>query len=217
MKNFSRSISFMMIMLLTIVPLIDVMSQSQRQLRRSVNKSAMKEARKESRKLSRQGYKVTPGQLSIAKQLENAWMMQYERDDNGDRKFYFADAVSVAETHAAAKLQAYELAKINLAGQIETSIAGLVTTNVGNQQLSGDEAASVTQTMGQFKSKLDQRLGRIITAFEAYKPIGKNTEVMLTLAYSAEEANRIAREILREDLLKLGKLDKEKINKLLEF
>jgi len=192
-------------------------AQSSKELKKEVKAKALKDARKEAKRLGKDGYKVNPGQLPMDKLLEKSWMMAYEMDDKGQKKYFMADGTSVGETQTAAKLQAYEVAKINLAGQIETEIAGLVTTNIGNQQLSADEAASVTQTMGQFKSKLNQQMGRTLTAFEAYKPVGKNTEVRVTIAYSTEEALKIAKNIIREDLKKTSGMDDQKISKVLEF
>ncbi|MDA3942215.1 MAG: hypothetical protein PF694_01595 [Bacteroidetes bacterium] len=194
-----------------------VVAQSSKELKKEVKSRALKDARKEAKRLSKDGYNVNPGQLPMDKQLEKSWMMAYEFDDKGQKKYFIADGTSVGETQSAAKLQAYEVAKINLAGQIETEIAGLVTTNIGNQQLSSDEAASVTQTMGQFKSKLNQQMGRTLTIFEAYKPVGKNTEVRVTIAYSTEEALKIAKNIIREDLKKTSGMDDQKISKVLEF
>jgi hypothetical protein len=217
MKKITTMVSLLLITMMTIAPLASSYAQSEKQLKKNISKSALKDARKEAKNLKKQGYNVNPGQLPMDKQLEKSWMMQYEEDDEGNKLYFFADGTSVGETQAAAKLQAYEVAKINLAGQIETTIAGLITTNLGNQQLSGNDAASVTQTMGQFKSKMNQRMGRILTAFEAYKPLGKNTEVRVTLAYNSNEAKRIAKEILREDLKKISGMDDERINKLLEF
>jgi hypothetical protein len=217
MKKIKTIVSLLLITMMTIAPMAGSFAQTDKQLKKSVSKRAIKDARKEAKSLKKQGYNVNPGQLPMDKQLEKSWMMQYEEDDEGNKLYFFADGTSVGETQAAAKLQAYEVAKINLAGQIETTIAGLITTNLGNQQLSGNDAASVTQTMGQFKSKMNQRMGRILTAFEAYKPLGKNTEVRVTLAYNSNEAKRIAKEILREDLKKISGMDDERINKLLEF
>ncbi|MBZ0242185.1 MAG: hypothetical protein K8F24_03125 [Bacteroidales bacterium] len=193
------------------------MAQSTKELKKEVKSKALKDARKEAKRLKKDGYNVNPGQLPMDKQLEKSWMMAYEFDDKGQKKYFIADGTSVGETQTAAKLQAYEVAKINLAGQIETEIAGLVTTNIGNQQLTSDEAASVTQTMGQFKSKLNQKMGRTMTLFEAYKSVGKNTEVRVTIGYSTEEAMKMAKNIIREDLQKIGGMDEKKISKVLEF
>lgn len=216
MKKF-KLIVLMSVAVMFSTSIVLAQPQSTKDLKKEIKAKATKEARKEAKNLEKQGYHVNPGQLPMEKQLERSWMMSYEMDDKGQKKYFIADGTSVGETQTAAKLQAYEVAKINLAGQIETEIAGLVTTNIGNQQLSSEEAASVTQTMGQFKSKLNQKMGRINTAFEAYKSIGKNTEVRVNLAYSTEEAMKIAKDILREDLQKISGMDEKKISKVLEF
>jgi hypothetical protein len=50
----------------------------------------------------------------------------------------------VAETQTAAKLQATETAKLELAGQINTQVAALIENSIANQQLNTEEAASIT-------------------------------------------------------------------------
>jgi hypothetical protein len=217
MKLYTTFISLAMAMAITVGSATAVMAQSSKDLKKEVNSKALKEARKEAKDLDKQGYKVNPGQMPLAKQLENSWMMQYEVDDKGEKKYYMADASSVGETQAAAKLQAYELAKINLVGQISTEVAGRVKNNIGNQQLSTDDAASITQTMAEFQSKYSQKLGRIKTALEVYKAVGKKVEVRVLLAYSTEEAMKLAKDLIREDLKKSGGMDEQKISKVLQF
>lgn len=44
-------------------------------------------------------------------------------------------------------MQALELAKQNLAGQIQTEVTALIENTVANKQLSQEQAASVTQSV----------------------------------------------------------------------
>lgn len=49
--------------------------------------------------------------------------------------------MSIGENYDAAKMQALELAKQNLAGQIQTEVTALVENTVANKQLSQEQAA----------------------------------------------------------------------------
>jgi len=55
-------------------------------------------------------------------------MKQYETNDKNESKYIMATGNSVAETQTAAKLQAMETAKLELAGQINTQVAALSKT-----------------------------------------------------------------------------------------
>ena len=46
--------------------------------------------------------------------------MQYEYDENGYQKFLMGEAISTGENYDGAKMQAMELAKQNLAAQVQT-------------------------------------------------------------------------------------------------
>lgn len=215
MKKF---IIFLIVIFVGIAVVQPVIAQSKKELQKEVSKKAMKEARAEAKKLDKQGFKVNPGQMPLAKQVEASWLMGIEEDGKGEKKYFMADASSVGETQSAAKLQAYEMAKINLVGQIASEVAGRVKNNIGNQQMSTEEAASITQTMAEFQSKYSQKLGRTKTALEVYRMVDKKkVEVRVLLAYNTEEAFKLAKDLIREELKKSGGMDEQKITKTLQF
>jgi hypothetical protein len=112
-------------------------------LRKDLKDKAIKEARKEAKKMEKEGWSVAPGSLPLAKIIENTWMKQVMVDDNNNVKFIYADGNAVAETKSAAEMQAVELGKLQLAGLIQTNMSSLISANVGNSQLTTQEAASV--------------------------------------------------------------------------
>ena len=88
------------------------------EIRKEMNKKASKDARKEAKKLKKEGWEVTPGALPIEKQLDRAYMMQYEISESGLPKYVIGEAMSIGEHYDAAKMQALQLAKQNLAGSV---------------------------------------------------------------------------------------------------
>lgn len=68
--------------------------------------------------------------------------MQYQYDDDRFSQFIMAEAMSIGENYDAAKMQALELAKLNLAGQIQTEVATLIENSVSNAQMDQGDAAS---------------------------------------------------------------------------
>jgi hypothetical protein len=196
---------------------IPTSAQSEKQIKKELKGKAIKEARKEAKKLAKEGFTVAPGQLPMDKQIESVWMKRYETDDEGRPAYFMADARAVGETHSAAKLQAYEVAKINLAGQIGVEVAGLVETTLANAQLNAEDAASVTETVATFKSIVGSKMGRTLTLFEASRVIDKNTEVTVTLGYNYQTAIDMAKNVLREEMKAKAKVNAEQLDKILDF
>ena len=180
-----------------------------------VDKKASKAARKEAKSLTREGWDVTPGTLPLEKQLDKSYQMQYQTDDNGYPKFYMGEAMSTGENYDAAKMQAIELAKQNLAGQIQTEITALIENTVANKQLGPDEATSITESITASKNLISQSLGRVVTIVECYRTLtNKNKEVLVRIAYNVEMANEMAKKVIRKDLEEKGEDLHEQLDKI---
>ena len=178
----------------------------------------LRSAKKEAKKLARQGYTVAPGAVPLEKQLENAWVKTMEQDDKtAYPKYVVANGNAVGETITAAKLQANEVAKFELAGTISTNVAALIEGNIANAQLDSREAASVTEVTGAIKNLIVQEIGRVIQLLEIYRKIGKNVEVNVRIAYNGEMAVEAAKKVLRTELKDRIKLQHEKLEKLMKF
>jgi hypothetical protein len=186
-------------------------------LRKDVRAKAMKQARRDARKYKKQGYYIAPGAIALDKQLENSWMKQMETDEKGNPKYIMSTGNSVAETQTAAKLQATETAKLELAGQVTTQVAALIENSIANQQLNNEDAASVTKTVAASKNLIAQEIGRILPMVEMYKKIGKNVECNLRLAYDVDTAFDIAKKVIRKSLEEETKIAHEKLENLMNF
>jgi hypothetical protein len=177
---------------------------------------ASKIARKEAKKLAKQGWQVTPGAMPIEKQLDKSYMMQYEYGEDLFPKYIMAEAMSIGENYDGAKMQALELAKQNLAGQIQTEVTALIENTVANKQLEAEDAATVVQTISAAKNLISQSIGRTIPVVEIYRSLpNKNKEVLVRIAYSQEMAKEAAKKAAREDLEKKGEELHNKLDQLL--
>lgn len=181
-----------------------------------LNEKATKAARKEAKKLEKEGWMAAPGALPLAKQLDKSYMMQMEYDDDMYPKYLMGEAMSIGENYDAAKMQALELAKQNLAGQIQTEITALVANTVSNKQLAAEDAASVTQSVMAAKNLISQSIGRTITVMEVYRTKqNKNKEVLVRIAYNGAMAKAAAKKAVRGDLEKKGEDLQKKLDELL--
>lgn len=170
-----------------------------------LNEKATKAARQEAKKLTKAGWLTAPGALPLDRQLDRSYLMQYQFGEDQYPKFIMAEAMSIGENYDGAKMQALELAKQNLAGQIQTEVTTLVESTVANGQLTAEEAATVTKSVAASKSLFSQRLGRVIPVVEVYRTLkNKNKEVLVRIAYNMATARAMVKQAVREDLERQG-------------
>ncbi len=184
--------------------------------KKELSEKATKTARKEAKKLAKEGWMSAPGALPLEKQLDRSYLMQMEYDEDMFPKYIIGEAMSIGQNYDAAKMQAVELAKQNLAGQIQTEITALIENNVSNQQLEAEEAVSITQTIMASKSLISQSIGRTIPLVEVYrdKP-NKNKEVRVYIAYNSKMAKAAAKNAIRQELEKKGENLQKKLDDIL--
>lgn len=186
--------------------------------KKELNEKVSKTTKKEANRLKKEGWVVSPGALPLEKQLERSYLMEFEYDDNMFPKYIMANAQSIGENYDAAKTAATSLAITNLAGQIQTEVSALVENTVANQQLSADEAVSITESVMAAKNLISQSIGRTITVVECYRELkNHNKEVMVRIAYNGEMAKEAAKKAVRSELEKKGENLHEQLDKALGF
>lgn len=182
----------------------DLMKQRQEIYKASkteLNEKATKAARKEAKKLQKEGWVSAPGALPLEKQLDKSYLMQMEYDESMYPKYLMGEAMSIGENYDGAKMQALELAKQNLAAQVQTEVSALVDNSVATQQLAMEEAVTVTKSIMASKSLIVQSIGRTITVVECYRTLkNKNKEVLVRIAYNGEMAKLAAKNAIRQSL-----------------
>lgn len=180
-------------------------------------KKIEKEAKKQAKVLVKEGWITAPGKLSVEMQQLKSLQMQNAYDEDSNPKFYMGSAQSVGPTYDAAKFQANELAKIEIAGLISEEIAGIVETNVANQQLDPGQAAAITKSVGAYKSFVAAKLTSIISAVDMYKTDKKtgNTTAQIVVFYNKDEAIKAGIQAVREELMKESQELGKELDKLL--
>ena len=184
--------------------------------KKELNEKASKAARKDAKRLTKEGWKTAPGALPIEKQLDKSYIMQFQYDSDGFPQFIMAEAMSTGGNYDAAKMQALELAKQNLAGQIQTEITALIENTVANEQMDQSDAASVTRSVMAAKNLISQSIDRVIPVVETYRVVnGNNREVLVRIAYSQAMAKAAAKKAVKKDLETRGDSLHGKLDKLL--
>ena len=191
------------------------LAKQEKILNKDLQKKAIKVACKEAKKLTKEGFKTPVGKLPLDKQLENAWQKQAEMTPDGTPFWYIASSRAVGGNQSSAALQATNAAKIDLAGQIQTKVSQLIEAKVANDDMGQEEAASLSSVVGASKSVISATLGRVIPLVEVYRTLpNKNVEVMVTLGYSMEAANKAAINALRSELAKKSEDLAKELDKL---
>lgn len=214
-----KKVSIALVSVLFIALLINTVSAqvSNKEMRSKLKFRPVKEVKKDARSYANDGYYVAVGAPSIERQLTNGLLKEQEVDEQGFPKYIVATGRSVGETQIAAKLQATETAKLELAGTLATNVAALIENNIANAQLNQEEAASVTKTVAAAKNMIAQEIGRIITLVEMYKDIDKNIEANVRIAYNSEMAMEAAKKVIRKQLEEETKVLQDKLEKLMKF
>ena len=173
--------------------------------KKELNEKASKAARKEAKRLTKEGWRTAPGALPLEKQLDKSYLMQSQYDSDGFPAFIMAEAMSTGGNYDAAKMQALELAKQNLAGQIQTEVTALIESTVANEQMVQSDATSITRSVMASKNLISQSIGRVVPVVEAYRVVnGNNREVLVRIAYSQAMAKAAAKRAIKQELEQRG-------------
>ena len=105
--------------------------------------------------------------------------------------------------------------KIDLVQQVESDIKSFAETNLANNQLSKDEAASITKTVNVVTNKVAQKLGRVIPLLRIYKETPNNFEVQVQVGYNIASAKKIMLEEVKKELGNDADKIKEKLGSFL--
>jgi len=188
--------------------------KQQKDVKNDLYKKSGKDAEKAAKKLIKEGWK-TMG-LPIAKQLEELWMKQYEKDASGYPRYIVVANQTVANTFSAGQMLAENVAKVRIAGEIGTSIASLASVDLANGQISQKDAASITNAVENTKLVVSQKLGRTVKVLELYRNLpNNNVEVWLALSYDTKTAMSVARQALLEELKGKLEMNNEQLEKMI--
>ncbi|MBO6026314.1 MAG: hypothetical protein J6P73_03630 [Bacteroidales bacterium] len=171
-----------------------------------------KQAKKEAKALAKEGWKVPSGELPIEEQLLKAYTMSQMLDDYGLPLYVKGNATAGGDTYDAAEFAASNLAKINIAGALETSVTEMIDVKRVNQQISAQEASSLTEVAGVSKAMVAQRIMRPIVVVHMRREKKKGLcEVQIMMFYNQELAMEALTQAMRDNLSNdpelAGKLD----------
>jgi len=213
------------------------LKKERKRLRSQVKDKALKKARKEAKRLEKEeGWRVFPGDRPLDKMLEDSWMKQYEMKLNNDMSetnaYIWATGNGVSKTKSAGKMQAMELAKVELAGQLKTHVAALTTSNIANAQLSSVDAETEMSIVQSAKSITSATLTQVKPTVVLYrtklpkKELKQNNrkqlapgtvEVQVMLFYDLYQVDIQTRDAIKKELKDKLKDNEEELKKLMDL
>lgn len=173
-------------------------------------------AEKEAKELKKDGFDTAPGAPPLEFVLQDAWEKAYEKTEDGETKYLTADGTAIAGNSTGASAQAIEMARVQLAGNIGSKVASLVSSNVANTELSDQEAETITEFVQSSKNIIAQKLGHVDPAFKISRRLKNgNVETKVRLFYDTEQSLKIARQAIKENLKDKVKTNEEDLRKLM--
>lgn len=204
-----KKLTISLVLVLSVIIMASCTSQKMDQ------KRTEKSIKKEVVQLQKEGWNVAPGSITMELQLKESYDLALEKDDNGFEKYIYSEATTVGETYDAAFFQATNLAKLALAGKIQTEVTTLIDNKQANSQLSQEQVTSLTENVAASKILVSQKLDHGITPITMYRELNNgHVEVRTVFYYNHEMAMDIMKQAIREDL---EKKDDSQSKQLYEF
>ncbi len=211
-----RILMMLVVLSLTMSAQGQTKKEKAKQAKLELKEKASKAARKEAKTLKKQGWAVSPGAIPMEKQLDRSYMFELDVDDEMNPVYVIGNGQSIGENYDAAYIQATELARMDLAGNIGSEATSLIDNLVANKQLAQEQAASITTTMMESKTIFSQKLGRVQVAVSLNRVLKNgNKEVMVRLVAKESSIKEIAKQAIRDELEKDGKELSEELKTIL--
>lgn len=176
-------------------------------------KKSPKLVRKTAKDWKREGWKSMG--LPIEKQLEETWGMQALREDDGYYKYIVKESFATGTNYSAAQMQAENVAKVRIAGEIAASVASLADIALANNETTPQLTASLSQAVENSKLIVSQKLGRVITGVSVYRQTKEGYEVRVNVLYDQKQAMKIVHETIVQELEKDSEVNRKQLEAIM--
>ena len=169
-----------------------------------------KNAKKEAKALTKEGWETVPSVPSIEEQLRYLYETESEMDERGCPRYVYGKAKCIGGNYNVAKMQATYLAKVNLAGDVQSEIVANI-----NKVVDQNEKEYIIKTIS---SKTEIYIGKTTTIMEIYRKDSQGIyEVQIVLCCEYDGVKNVTMNAISEDLDKYDPGLIEKVNKALSL
>lgn len=158
------------------------------------------------KELEKDGWTVLTGAFSIEKQVARAFEFENERDVHNSPVYVICDGHATAENIAAAKVEATELARMDLAVRIRTEVEATIDSLVTNKTLSQDQAADIySALLVESGHRRRPRYPRLleICSFHRILQDGRK-EAWIRMAVKMSQIKQTAMEDVKDEMRSMG-------------
>lgn len=151
-------------------------------------KKELKAIKSEISAWQQEGWKVAPGDLSIAEQILSLKEYTNKKNNEGEPLYLIGSSTAVGETFKAAQLSAMRGVKMQALDQLDTEITAIIENDLANKQQGLDKAVSVDKVLSRTKEVISNRLPRGIKVVSVYRELKtKTVEVRMAYAYNYDK------------------------------
>lgn len=176
-------------------------------------------AKRESKKWKKLGYGSLPGSLPLEIQIANTIVKQSEKvkDSDGEPRYLSATGTAKAGSDGVAQANAFDNTRILLAGQVQSKISVLVSSNKASSQLEEDKIETIDEFIQNGKTLIESSMGVLEPSIVMYKKDDKYTEYRYTVLYDVVQVKRMASRMIKEQLREKLDANEDQLNELLDF
>lgn len=176
---------------------------SNKELKKELKSKVEKDCRKTAKKLEKEGWKVMPGKLPLARQIQDSRYAQLDKTEEGDKARFVSTHQAVGGNYSAAKLIADSRARAELAQQISSTVAQKITDQVSNLNLGDNDIEVIDETVSACKSIILAQMSGVSPTLEMYRELDKSQyEVKVVLEIDATKALKDAKRAITSELKK---------------
>ena len=139
-----------------------------------------------------EGWKVAPGDLSMAEQILMQKEYAQKKNNDGEPLYLIGTSTAVGETFKAAQLSVMRGVKMQALEQLDTEITAIIQNDLANKQQSLDKAVSADKVLSRTKEVISNRLPHGIKIISVYRELKtKNVEVRMSFAYNYDKVHEM--------------------------
>lgn len=148
------------------------------------------------RLLKEEGFRTAAGRLPLEEQMAESWRYQREKDAGGEARNFVVSTKAKGNQYDAVRLQAESLAKVQLAGLMETRIGQIVTN-----RMETSDGRTRMNTVASSKNLVTTRLANLYPLMEIYRnlPDGE-VEIQIVMGCDRRWASEIAWAVISADV-----------------
>ena len=179
------------------------------------DKKAVKLARKESKKWEKEGYTNLPGNLPLENQFEKSLVMQQMVTEDGNARYISANGSAIAGSEGVAQANAMDNTRVTLAGQIQSEVSALISSNKANTGYTAEEVETIDEFVSSSKTLIQNEIGTIDPVIEMMRKVGDKFEYRFIIMYDVNTARVVAKSIIKKELREKVSQNEAELNKLL--